>query len=65
MFKNDMTEAKMSWSDILLPLYNKYRYNITWGDQDLLNIIFHYNPGTTSITFGDYLEREEYCIEPI
>ena len=28
-----------------MPLLQKYKLNITWGDQDLLNIIFHYNPG--------------------
>ncbi|KAF3859571.1 hypothetical protein F7725_021970 [Dissostichus mawsoni] len=24
--------------------FKKYKLNITWGDQDLLNIIFHHNP---------------------
>ncbi len=28
-----------------MPLLQKYKLNITWGDQDLLNIIFHHNPG--------------------
>lgn len=44
-YKNDLIPVPMNWSDMLLPLYKKYKYNITWGDQDLLNIIFHYNPG--------------------
>ena len=26
------------------PLYQTYKYNITWGDQCLLNILFHFHP---------------------
>lgn len=40
-----MIPSGLSWEDILHPLYQKYKNHITWGDQDLLNIIFHYNPG--------------------
>lgn len=45
LFKNDLVTRKMTWSEMLLPLYQKYRYDLAWGEQDLLNIIFHYNPG--------------------
>lgn len=41
-----MIPARLSWEDLLHPLYQKYKNHITWGDQDLLNIIFHDNPGT-------------------
>lgn len=40
-----MIATGLSWEDMLHPLYQKYKNHITWGDQDLLNIIFHYNPG--------------------
>lgn len=33
---------------MLYPLYQKYKNAITWGDQDLLNIIFYFNPGRFS-----------------
>lgn len=26
-------------------IYVKYKLKITWGDQDLLNILFHFHPG--------------------
>uniref|UniRef100_A0A4W5NRF3 UDP-D-xylose:beta-D-glucoside alpha-1,3-D-xylosyltransferase n=1 Tax=Hucho hucho TaxID=62062 RepID=A0A4W5NRF3_9TELE len=45
LFKNSMIPSGLSWEDLLHPLYQKYKNHITWGDQDLLNIIFHYNPG--------------------
>ncbi|KAG7260802.1 hypothetical protein CRUP_010757 [Coryphaenoides rupestris] len=44
-FKNDMTSVGLRWEELLMPLLQKYKLNITWGDQDLLNIIFHHNPG--------------------
>ncbi|KAF5904293.1 glucoside xylosyltransferase 2-like, partial [Clarias magur] len=44
LFKNSMIAGGLSWEDLLNPLYQKYKNHITWGDQDLLNIIFHYNP---------------------
>lgn len=48
VFQNSMIPTGLSWEDLLHPLYQKYKNHITWGDQDLLNIIFHYNPGTSS-----------------
>lgn len=50
------------WNEVLLPLYNKYRYNITWGDQDLLNIIFHHNPDKL-LSFPCFLNyRPDHCM---
>lgn len=40
-----MTSVGLRWEELLMPLLQKYKLNITWGDQDLLNIIFHHNPG--------------------
>ena len=34
-----------TWLDHMNDYYQKYRYNITWGDQDLLNVLFHFYPG--------------------
>lgn len=50
-----MIPNRLSWEDLLHPLYQKYKNHITWGDQDLLNIIFHYNPGTVlSVISNDH-----------
>lgn len=32
------------WLKDIIPYYKQYRYKITWGDQDLLNIYFHHYP---------------------
>lgn len=47
--QNDMTSVGLHWEELLMPLLQKYKLNITWGDQDLLNIIFHHNPGKSEL----------------
>lgn len=44
-----MTSVGLRWEELLMPLLQKYKLNITWGDQDLLNIIFHHNPGKETL----------------
>lgn len=34
------------WVDYLPSLFTTYKNNLTWGDQDIINILFHYYPGT-------------------
>lgn len=48
LFQNSMIPTGLAWEDMLYPLYQKYKNAITWGDQDLLNIIFYFNPGRFS-----------------
>lgn len=61
-FKNDMTAVALSWEEILMPLLQKYKLNITWGDQDLLNVIFHYNPETLYVFPCQWNYRPDHCI---
>ena len=37
-----------SWLNHMNEYFDTYKYNITWGDQDLLNVLFHYYPGITT-----------------
>lgn len=57
--QNDMTTAVLKWEEILMPLLQKYKLNITWGDQDLLNIIFHHNPGFCSLAHNSILRQDD------
>ncbi|KAM9496359.1 glucoside xylosyltransferase 1 isoform 2-T2 [Clarias gariepinus] len=61
-FKNDMTTVHLRWADLLMPLLQKYKLNITWGDQDLLNIIFHYNPESLFVFPCHWNYRPDHCI---
>ncbi|XP_040894599.1 glucoside xylosyltransferase 1-like isoform X2 [Toxotes jaculatrix] len=61
-FKNDMTAVALRWEEILMPLLQKYKLNITWGDQDLLNIIFHHNPESLYVFPCQWNYRPDHCI---
>ncbi|KAM3609749.1 uncharacterized protein V6R79_019772 [Siganus canaliculatus] len=61
-FKNDMTTVALKWEEILMPLLQKYKLNITWGDQDLLNIIFHHNPESLYVFPCLWNYRPDHCI---
>ncbi|XP_035380662.1 glucoside xylosyltransferase 2 [Electrophorus electricus] len=62
LFKNSMIASGLSWEDLLHPLYQKYKNHITWGDQDLLNIIFHYNPECLYIFPCQWNYRPDHCM---
>lgn len=61
-FKNDMTSVPLLWGELLMPLLQKYKLNITWGDQDLLNIIFHDNPEGLFVFPCQWNYRPDHCI---
>ncbi|XP_013872425.1 glucoside xylosyltransferase 1 [Austrofundulus limnaeus] len=61
-FKNDMTAVGLRWEELLMPLLQKYKLNITWGDQDLLNIIFHHNPEFLLEFPCKWNYRPDHCI---
>ncbi|XP_060891783.1 glucoside xylosyltransferase 1-like isoform X1 [Labrus mixtus] len=61
-FKNDMTAVALKWEEILMPLLQKYKLNITWGDQDLLNIIFNQNPESLYVFPCQWNYRPDHCI---
>ncbi|XP_077567279.1 glucoside xylosyltransferase 1 [Stigmatopora nigra] len=62
LFKNDMTSVALQWSEMLMPLLQKYKLNITWGDQDLLNIIFHHNPECLYVFPCQWNYRPDHCV---
>ncbi|XP_055773411.1 glucoside xylosyltransferase 2-like isoform X2 [Salvelinus fontinalis] len=62
LFKNSMIPSGLSWEDLLHPLYQKYKNHITWGDQDLLNIIFHYNSECLYTFPCQWNYRPDHCM---
>lgn len=59
ILKNDMTTVRLRWEEILMPLLKKYKLNITWGDQDLLNIMFFHNPGNCFL-HGNFFKKMQF-----
>ena len=45
MLMNLTRLRRSTWFPSILEYYKEYRLKITWGDQDLINIYFHYHPG--------------------
>lgn len=45
MLMNLTRMRKFQWVEYVIPIYEKYKLKITFGDQDIINIIFHYHPG--------------------
>ncbi|XP_047390957.1 glucoside xylosyltransferase 2 isoform X3 [Sciurus carolinensis] len=61
-FKNSMTPTGLAWEDMLYPLYQTYKNAITWGDQDLLNIIFYFNPERLYVFPCQWNYRPDHCM---
>lgn len=50
------------WTEKILEAYQKYKLSITWGDQDLLNIIFHDHPELLYVYSCDWNYRPDHCM---
>uniref|UniRef100_A0A3B5LS70 UDP-D-xylose:beta-D-glucoside alpha-1,3-D-xylosyltransferase n=1 Tax=Xiphophorus couchianus TaxID=32473 RepID=A0A3B5LS70_9TELE len=62
LFKSSLIAGGLLWEDLLHPLHQKYKNHITWGDQDLLNIIFHYNPENLYVFPCQWNYRPDHCM---
>ncbi|XP_029141651.1 glucoside xylosyltransferase 2 [Protobothrops mucrosquamatus] len=61
-FKNNLIPTGLKWEEMLYPLYQKYKNYITWGDQDLLNIIFYFNPECLYLFPCQWNYRPDHCM---
>lgn len=57
-----MTAVPLKWEEVLMPLLQKYKLNITWGDQDLLNILFYHNPESLYVFPCQWNYRPDHCM---
>lgn len=51
MLMNLTRMREFNWISQLAPVLEKYRLYLTWGDQDIINVIFHDHPGKFPIQF--------------
>lgn len=49
MLMNLTRMREFNWISRLAPVLEKYRLYLTWGDQDIINIIFHDHPGKVAL----------------
>ncbi|XP_050692432.1 glucoside xylosyltransferase 2-like [Eriocheir sinensis] len=50
------------WEEYVVPIYRYYRLAITWGDQDIINIIFHFHPDKLYVYGCEYNLRPDHCM---
>lgn len=62
MLMNLTRMRQAQFIDKIYPIYAKYKYNITWGDQCLLNIYFHYNPDKLYLYGCEWNYRPDHCM---
>ncbi len=46
----------------IFPLYNEYKDAIPWGDQCLLNILFHFHPDRLYVYGCEWNYRPDHCM---
>ncbi|CDW60254.1 glucoside xylosyltransferase 1, partial [Trichuris trichiura] len=62
MLMNLTRMRAFSWTTHLYPLLEKYKYNITWGDQDLINILFSEKKDRVFLFTCDWNYRPDHCM---
>ncbi|XP_069156732.1 glucoside xylosyltransferase 1-like [Procambarus clarkii] len=62
MLMNLTRLRKFGWEEYVVPIYKHYKHAITWGDQDIINIIFHYHPDKLYVYGCEYNLRPDHCM---
>jgi len=62
MLMNLTRMRRIQWNDDIYPIFKQYRYDITWGDQDILNIFFHFHPEMLYVFPCDWNYRPDHCM---
>lgn len=62
MLMNLTRMRQFAWTEYLGPVYARYRLRITWGDQDIINIIFHHQPHRLLVYGCEFNLRPDHCM---
>lgn len=62
MLMNLTRLRKFGWEEYVVPIYKHYKLAITWGDQDIINIIFHYHSDKLYVYGCEYNLRPDHCM---
>ncbi|KAK7478596.1 hypothetical protein BaRGS_00030128 [Batillaria attramentaria] len=62
MLMNLTRMRQTTWLADIKKYHEEYRYQITWGDQDLINIYFHFHPGRLYLFSCDWNYRPDHCM---
>lgn len=62
MLMNLTKMREFNWVDQLEPIFSQFKLKLTWGDQDIINIIFHYHPEKLYVYPCRYNYRTDHCM---
>ncbi|XP_059473831.1 glucoside xylosyltransferase 1 [Neocloeon triangulifer] len=62
MLMNLTRMRNFGWIDYVMPIYQEYKLKITWGDQDIINILFHFHPDKLYVYPCRYNFRPDHCM---
>ncbi|XP_017845714.1 glucoside xylosyltransferase 2 isoform X2 [Drosophila busckii] len=62
MLMNLTRMRQFNWEQHILPIYKEYKLRITWGDQDIINILFYYHPDKLYLMPCEYNYRPDHCM---
>ncbi|KAK3102305.1 hypothetical protein FSP39_010364 [Pinctada imbricata] len=51
-----------TWLSSMIDYHREYKLKITWGDQDLINIYFHYHPDQLYVFNCEWNFRPDHCM---
>lgn len=52
MLMNLTRMRDIEWQELVMAIYNEFKYEITWGDQDIINILFYLHPGWLAVCYS-------------
>lgn len=53
---------QFNWTERILPIYDTYKLKLVWGDQDLINILFHHHPEKLFVFSCAFNYRADHCM---
>ncbi|XP_032521089.2 glucoside xylosyltransferase 1 [Danaus plexippus] len=62
MLMNLTRMRDFGWVDYVTPIMLKWKLYIPWGDQDIINIIFHYHENAVYVMTCNYNYRSDQCV---
>ncbi|KAL7302747.1 hypothetical protein TKK_0004794 [Trichogramma kaykai] len=62
MLMNLTRMREFKWTEYVIPIHKQYRLKIIWGDQDIINIIFHFHPERLLVYSCRYNYRPDHCM---
>ncbi|CAH0594271.1 unnamed protein product [Chrysodeixis includens] len=62
MLMNLTRMRSFGWVDYVTPIMLKWKLYIPWGDQDIINIIFHYHESAVHVLSCRYNYRSDQCM---